>query len=389
MKSSRINFSRITSSGNFIPEVDGLRFVAILSVVLFHLYGFIEYKDNSFYNSSYNFNFVLNLIKNGNFGVELFFVLSGFILGLPFARYYLLNGRIISIKSYFLRRLSRLEPPYIIVMFSLLIGSIFISKNLSITDGTQSFLASIGYMHNFIYAEPSLINTVAWSLEIEIQFYILAPLLSLFFSIKNNITRRTLLIFITLFFSIFSILVTLPFLSILDYLQYFLLGFLLVDFYLIERVKNKTSILRNIFTIISFLIIFSFNEKYFNTNFQKSLWNISVLILIFFAYYNVILRKSLRFFSKRAITNVGGMCYTIYLIHFAIISFIGNPLLSIQFSSNPILNIGLYSVIILSSILLVSVVFFMLIERPCMEKNWPTKLINYVISFKNKKKNVI
>jgi len=389
VKSSRINFSRITSSGNFIPEVDGLRFVAILSVVLFHLYGFIEYKDNSFYNSSYNFNFVLNLIKNGNFGVELFFVLSGFILGLPFARYYLLNGRIISIKSYFLRRLSRLEPPYIIVMFSLLIGSIFISKNLSITDGTQSFLASIGYMHNFIYAEPSLINTVAWSLEIEIQFYILAPLLSLFFSIKNNITRRTLLIFITLFFSIFSILVTLPFLSILDYLQYFLLGFLLVDFYLIERVKNKTSILRNIFTIISFLIIFSFNEKYFNTNFQKSLWNISVLILIFFAYYNVILRKSLRFFSKRAITNVGGMCYTIYLIHFAIISFIGNPLLSIQFSSNPILNIGLYSVIILSSILLVSVVFFMLIERPCMEKNWPTKLINYVISFKNKKKNVI
>ena len=389
MKSSRINFSRITSSGNFIPEVDGLRFVAILSVVLFHLYGFIEYKDNSFYNSSYNFNFVLNLIKNGNFGVELFFVLSGFILGLPFARYYLLNGRIISIKSYFLRRLSRLEPPYIIVMFSLLIGSIFISKNLSITDGTQSFLASIGYMHNFIYAEPSLINTVAWSLEIEIQFYILAPLLSLFFSIKNNITRRTLLIFIILFFSIFSTLVTLPFLSILDYLQYFLLGFLLVDFYLIERVKNKTSILRNIFTIISFLIIFSFNEKYFNTNFQKSLWNISVLILIFFVYYNVILRKSLRFFSKRAITNVGGMCYTIYLIHFAIISFIGNPLLSIQFSSNPILNIGLYSVIILSCILLVSVVFFMLIERPCMDKNWPTKLINYVISFKSKKKNVI
>lgn len=389
MKSSRINYSRITSSGNFIPEIDGLRFVAILSVVLFHLYGFIEYKDNSFYNSSYNFNFVLNLIKNGNFGVELFFVLSGFILGLPFARYYLLNGSIISIKSYFLRRLSRLEPPYIIVMFSLLIGSIFISKNLSITDGTQSFLASIGYMHNFIYAEPSLINTVAWSLEIEIQFYILAPLLSLFFSIKNNITRRTLLIFTTLFFSVFSILATLPFLSILDYLQYFLLGFLLVDFYLIERVKNKTSILRNIFTIISFLIIFSFNEKYFNTNFQKSLWNISVLILIFSAYYNVILRKSLRFFSKRAITNVGGMCYTIYLIHFAIISFIGNPLLSIQFSSNPILNIGLYSVIILSSILLFSVVFFMLIERPCMDKNWPTKLKNYVISFKNKKKNII
>ena len=385
MKNSKINYSRITSSGNFIPEIDGLRFLAILSVVLFHLYGFIVDKDNSFYNSSYNFNFALNLIKNGNFGVELFFVLSVFIFGLPFAKYYLLKEGKISIKSYFLRRLSRLEPPYIIVMFLLLIGSLIISKNLSTIETIQSFLASIAYVHNFIYAKPSFINTVAWSLEIEIQFYILAPLLSLFFSINNNITRRTLLIFTTLFFSLFSLIVTLPFLSILDYLQYFLLGFLLVDFYLIERVKNKTSILRNIFTIISFLIIFSFNEKYFNTNFQKFLWNISVLIFIFSAYYNVILRKSLRFFSVRAITNVGGMCYTIYLLHFAVISFVGNPLLSIQFSGNPILNIGLYSIIILSVILLVSVVFFVIIERPCMDKNWPTNLKNYVISFKNKK----
>jgi len=388
VKNSKINYSRITSSGNFIPQVDGLRFLAILTVVLFHLYGFIEVKDNSIYNSSYNFNFALNLIKNGNFGVELFFVLSGFILGLPFAKYYLLKGSKISLKSYFLRRLSRLEPPYIIVMFLLLIVSLIISNNLSTIEAIQSFLASIAYIHNFIYAEPSFINTVAWSLEIEIQFYILAPLLSLFFIINKNIIRRTLLIFTILFFSLFSLLVTLPFLSILDYLQYFLLGFLLVDFYLIERVKNKTSILRNILTIISFLIIFSFNEKYFNTNFQKFLWNISVLILIFSAYYNIILRKSLRFFSLRTITNVGGMCYTIYLLHFAIISFVGNPLLYIQFSSNPILNIGLYSIIILSSIILVSVVFFVLIERPCMDKNWPTNLKNYVISFKNKK-NVI
>ena len=79
------------------------------------------------------------------------------------------------------------------------------------------------------------------------------------------------------------------------------------------------------------------------------------------------------------------MCYTIYLLHFAVISFVGNPLLSIQFSGNPILNIGLYSIIILSVILLVSVVFFVIIERPCMDKNWPTNLKNYVISFKNKK----
>ena len=381
MKKSRINLSRITTSVNFIPEIDGLRFVAIVSVVLFHLYGFIENKDGSVYNTIYNFDFIANFLKNGNFGVELFFVLSGFILSLPFAKHYLKGYNKVSIKSYFLRRLSRLEPPYIIVMFLLLIGSIFVSKNLSNTEGFQSFLASITYMHNFIYAEPSLINTVAWSLEIEIQFYILAPILSLFFSINNNLTRRFLLIFTIIVFSVFSLLVTLPFLSILDYLQYFLLGFLLVDFYLIDGTTNKTSILRNSFTIIALILIFSSNEKYFDSLFQKIIWNISVLILIFFSYYNIILRKSIRFFSLKTITNIGGMCYTIYLLHFAIISFVGNPLVSLQFSDNPIINIGLYFIFIISSIFLISIVFFILIEKPCMDKNWPTKLKNYVRRF--------
>ena len=381
MKKSRINLSRITTSGSFIPEIDGLRFVAIVSVVLFHLYGFIENKDSSVYNTSYNFDLIENFLKNGNFGVELFFVLSGFILGLPFAKHYLKDSNKVSLKSYFLRRVSRLEPPYIAVMFLLLIGSVFVSKNLSITEGFQSFLASIAYVHNFIYAEPSFINTVAWSLEIEIQFYILAPLLSLFFIIQNNIIRRALLIVTTVVFSILSFVVTLPFLSILDYLQYFLLGFLLVDFYLVEGVSNKTSILRNSFTIIALLLIFSFNEKYFNSTYHKIVWEIIVLILIFSSYYNIILRKSIRFFSLKTITNIGGMCYTIYLLHFAIISFVGNPLLSLQFSDNPILNIGFYSIFIISNILLISIVFFVLIEKPCMDKNWPSKLKNFVRRF--------
>ena len=72
MKKSRINLSRITSSGNFIPEIDGLRFVAIVSVVLFHLYGFIENKDGSVYNSTYNFDFITNFLKNGNFAWSYF-----------------------------------------------------------------------------------------------------------------------------------------------------------------------------------------------------------------------------------------------------------------------------------------------------------------------------
>ena len=39
-------------------------------------------------------------------------------------------------------------------------------------------LASLGYVHNIVYGVPSTINVVAWSLEIEVQFYILAPALA-------------------------------------------------------------------------------------------------------------------------------------------------------------------------------------------------------------------
>ena len=73
--------------------------------------------------------------------------------------------------------------------------------------------------------------------------------------------------------------------------------------------------------------------------------------------------------------------YNLFAYIFGILNFIGNPVLSLQFSDNPILNIGLYSIFILSSILLISIVFFVLIERPCMDKNWPNKLKNYVRRF--------
>ena len=54
-------------------------------------------------------------------GVELFFVISGFILGLPFAAHYLKGAAPVSLRKYYLRRLTRLEPPYIVALLVLFI----------------------------------------------------------------------------------------------------------------------------------------------------------------------------------------------------------------------------------------------------------------------------
>jgi peptidoglycan/LPS O-acetylase OafA/YrhL len=107
---NKISFNRITTSGIFIPEIDGLRFIAISSVVLYHLNGFLSEKDLTSYKSNYFINLIESVFKQGHIGVPLFFVISGFILGIPFAKHFINKEPKVIISEYFKRRLTRLEP---------------------------------------------------------------------------------------------------------------------------------------------------------------------------------------------------------------------------------------------------------------------------------------
>jgi peptidoglycan/LPS O-acetylase OafA/YrhL len=68
----KLSFKRITSSGSFIPEIDGLRFIAIASVVLFHLSGFITGNDANQYVDTLDYSFLKHLLSHGHLGVPLF-----------------------------------------------------------------------------------------------------------------------------------------------------------------------------------------------------------------------------------------------------------------------------------------------------------------------------
>ncbi len=94
-----LQFRRITTQKRFIPEIDGLRFVAISSVVLLHIYAALESG-----NVAVPWAMDVDLPKRG---VELFFAISGFILGVPFASHRLLQAPKVNLKQYFLRRLTR------------------------------------------------------------------------------------------------------------------------------------------------------------------------------------------------------------------------------------------------------------------------------------------
>lgn len=104
--------SRRTTSGQLITEIDGLRFFSIALVVLFHLEGYVAGASRVQYAVGSYENPLRYLLHHGNQGVELFFIISGFVLALPFAAHQLTGGRKVNLPAYFTRRLTRLEPPY-------------------------------------------------------------------------------------------------------------------------------------------------------------------------------------------------------------------------------------------------------------------------------------
>src|SRR4051812_38004156 len=96
-------FRRITVSTSYLPEIDGLRFLAIFSVVVvLHIMHYLDQKiyDDQLVQGTYWRNFIF---EGGN-GVVLFFVISGFILSLPFAKWRLNGEKKIRLKYYYLRR---------------------------------------------------------------------------------------------------------------------------------------------------------------------------------------------------------------------------------------------------------------------------------------------
>jgi peptidoglycan/LPS O-acetylase OafA/YrhL len=373
----KLSFKRIISSGNFIPEIDGLRFIAIASVVLYHLSGFIIAKDLNAYVDTVNYSFLEHLLSHGHLGVPLFFTISGFILGMPFAKFHIAKENRVSIKKYFLRRLTRLEPPYVLIMTVLLFGSVYVAKTISLSNGVASYFSSIIYSHNFIYPKSlPFLNGVAWSLEVEVQFYILAPVLAYIFSVNSSSVRRLLLIFIAILFIAINKFDfnPLPFTSLINYFQYFLVGFLLADLYLSDSALLPKSKYDYLIGLAFFLVIWFFDSDDFASNFEKFIWEFIQVVSIFFLYYYILFHKVFRILSSNLITNIGGMCYSIYLLHYPIISILGNPLLRYSFSKYSFVNVTIYSVALILTVMLISALFFLLVERPCMDKDWYKKI---------------
>jgi peptidoglycan/LPS O-acetylase OafA/YrhL len=378
------SFRRVTSGKAILEEIDGLRFLAIFYVIIAHLHGFFVLKTPFFHDHTAHsglLNFVGSIGKDGKHGVAIFFVISGFILALPFAKQFLKNdSKPISLKQYYLRRLTRLEPPYIIALIILTIAIILKNIN-SFQELFPHLVASLTYTHTIMYDSVSWISPVTWSLEVEVQFYLLAPFLALIFTIRNFFHRQLILcsgivLFaclqeVPLFKDSFALSMSLP-----GWFQYFLAGFILADIYISNKITHKISRFTEIGAGV--LLLYGLSFLSYEGGILQRLMYPAMCFLFFVLVLHFPFWKKV--FSIPWISVMGGMCYSIYLLHFAVISFIGNYSIHYQITNSLTVNYILQWVLIFSTILAVSAMYFILIEKPCMRKDWPSSLFKKVKS---------
>lgn len=363
--------TRITSGGKLIREIDGLRFLAIIPVLIQHMYE--RYERNTPLTFAANDEKAVTefFASRGFIGVYIFFIISGFILALPFAKHSFANGKKVNVGQYFYRRVTRLEPTYILWITILFIVFVLHGNN-TFLESLPHYLASITYTHGLIYHKWSPINPPTWTLEIEIQFYILAPLLAwLFFSIANKTKRRIINIVAILLIMVaqqYFKFYTNPYnLTILGHLHYFLVGFMLSDIYVCDWSQIKKSRWFDIVAMAALAVVLTS----WSWDFEFPL-RITFLVSLFVLFYAIF--KSVKvnsFFSNSWITAIGGMCYTIYLIHLpmeeALVRLTKNIHITDYFSVNLLIQI----LIALPIILTVSSFMFLLFEKPFMDKDWP------------------
>lgn len=146
---------------NVLPELNGLRAFACIWVVLHHCVR----------EASTGAPLLDHCIDRGSYGVPIFFMLSGFLLTLPFAS--AAGGPVtVSLATYAVRRLARIAPAYYLCLFC----TLFWLEGAG-GDTWLRLAASLGFVNSYFPATffPSAANPPLWSIGVEVQFYLLLP----------------------------------------------------------------------------------------------------------------------------------------------------------------------------------------------------------------------
>lgn len=174
---------------NFRYDINGLRAIAVIAVVFFH--------------------FIPNIIPGGFAGVDVFFVISGFLMtGIVFRG---IENNSFNLFKFYIARANRIIPALAALCFTLLLFGWFLLSPTEYKILAKHITSSLGFVSNLTYLKESgyfdaashekwLLHT--WSLSVEWQFYLIYPAMLLFFKkyISLNNIKKLLVVFTFILF---------------------------------------------------------------------------------------------------------------------------------------------------------------------------------------------
>lgn len=301
-------------------HLDLIRFIAALYVVFYH-FCFRGYaKDNL---SILQFAPLEGISKYGYLGVDLFFIISGFVI--------LMSVKNSDLIDFFISRVTRLYPAFwfCVIVTSIIIvffgGTIF-QANLN------QVLFNLTMLNGFFNVEH--VDGVYWSLVVELKFYILIAVLLLIKKIKYIKAFALTLLAISIlqllipFAEAPFVLKIIYYITFVRWSPYFVAG---MFFYLIKSEKNS---IKNIIPIIlSYLVairyaIINIENRNALYGYDFSTEVVLTLITCFFLVIFLISIDKLSFLNKKYFLYLGILTYPLYLIHqnigFIIFNNLGN-----------------------------------------------------------------
>jgi len=338
---------------NYRQDIQILRGISVLLVVFYHLRipGF----------------------KNGFVGVDVFFVISGYLM----AQLYYPDRKL----DFFIRRAKRLLPAYLsTIILTILIGFLTLipSDFKQLLDQTKASLFLIPNLYFWSqdsYFTGTQFNPLLnlWSLGVEFQFYLIIPVISsIFMKSKKSL----------LFICIISIISCFAVLTISPKTSFFLLPLRLWEFlvgYLVFKHRRKTTPTNNLplfyIIITPFLILFFLNLPIdvYGTSIYLGHPGILVTIIVMSTAFILTLNPP----RKTRLWNIvfekfGDYSYSIYLVHFPIIVLWNyQPFLGTKLGIEKINEVPILLLLILVS----SVLMFTFIEVPFKKFRYDFKLV--------------
>ena len=312
---------------SYRPEIDGLRAISVIAVIIFH-------SDFKIFNG-------------GFYGVDIFFTISGYLITSIILKDKNLNR--FTILNFYQRRVRRILPILLLVITTSCLFSYFILSSQHLKEFSYSAIFASFFVSNYYFDSVTgyfdlrselkpLLHT--WSLSIEEQFYIIFPIIMLFY---NNARKN---IYLILFILITLISITLsqwsgnvsfhyPF--IIEDVKFYNSDYWTSFFLPIGRIwelsigsiiaillfnKEQPKFYNNSLSITGFILIcfslLSLDELKPNPSFYNFIPVFGTLLIIIFIHQNTILYK---FLSNKYLVGVGLISYSLYLIHYPLFAF--------------------------------------------------------------------